>query len=465
MEEVSAQLIEDSNGAKGDENEQQQASKDDLGEPRVLPLPMEHKDERKESPPSRDMIVSAITPRVKFKMSIHERGVTFTSPKEEEIIITANACAIQHVIFFPKREDCLQKPKINNEERRVLIPGSMVLLFLVEDKVSFRKKSLTQICFQLPQHYSDPIPVDASMSLVSEEDVSQASLALEEEEEVRLVCIDSFEENIMRLLKSALQLENIYRVYNPKYNNVDELQDYTFQSDDGGANQSIMQGKMPYLKCYHGVNDGVIYPMEEGLLFFKPPFFVHRSRLHSIAIGRGGGSRYVDLQAIVDGEEGDDEKEQIEFTNIDREEMQVLNTYIHNVLVKAMARDIAGDGEGDGEDEEEQGFEKADPTSDSGNEGPSRKRYRRAASLEASEVIRRKLTKKSGNSQQGEEEEEDDDDDDEYQADAKGGEEEEEDDDDDAEDDDDDDDDDDDEDGEEEEEETESDATVSEEEE
>ena len=68
---------------------------------------------------------------------------------------------------------------------------------------------------------------------------------------------------------------------------------------------------------------------------------MHRSELHSIAVGRGGGSRYVDLHATLDGEDGDTTK--LEFTNIDREEMQVLNSYIHNVLVKAMEKDAADD--------------------------------------------------------------------------------------------------------------------------
>jgi phosphopantothenoylcysteine synthetase/decarboxylase len=111
--------------------------------------------------------------------------------------------------------------------------------------------------------------------------------------------------------------------------------------------------------------------------------------------------------------------------------MQVLNTYIHDVLVKAMARDVAEEEEdGDGECEKQQDLGKVGPTPDSETEGPSRKRYRRAASLEATEVIRRKLnakssTEKTGNSQEDEDEnDQDDDDDDEYQANAKSEEEE-----------------------------------------
>ena len=71
----------------------------------------------------------------------------------------------------------------------------------------------------------------------------------------------------------AFKQRYLYRAYNPKYHNFERTcgtgsVPYIFQSDDGG-NNSIMQGKMPYVKCYSGINDGVLYPMEEGVLFFK----------------------------------------------------------------------------------------------------------------------------------------------------------------------------------------------------
>ena len=88
------------------------------------------------------------------------------------------------------------------------------------------------------------------------------------------------------------------------------------------------------------------------MYYFRPPLFIHRSKLHSIAVGRGGGSRYIDLHATLDDSAGD--KTEIEFTNIDREEMTVLNSYIHDTLVKAMAKDVKeGDNEKDGDENEE----------------------------------------------------------------------------------------------------------------
>ena len=71
----------------------------------------------------------------------------------------------------------------------------------------------------------------------------------------------------------------------------------------------------------------------------RPPLFLPRSKLHSIACGRGAGasSRYVDMQVTTAS--SSEETSSLEFTNIAREELGVLNHYIHKVLVPAMHRD------------------------------------------------------------------------------------------------------------------------------
>ena len=238
MEEISAQLMEDPNQ---DEEDAETAA---IGAILNLPLPMENG-------VSQEMLISATTPRTKLNLSIHEHGVVLTSPKNEQIVLHPDT--IKHVVFFPKREDCLQKAKPVKGGSQLIIPGSQVLIILEQDKVQFRNKKLTQLCLQLPQHHSESLDV---------EDISNTS-----EEQLAIACTDSFEQKLIRLLVSSLQLDGVHRVFNPKYHR--NVSSYTFQSDDGGSNKSIMQGQMPYLKCYHGVNDGVIYPMEEGLLFFK----------------------------------------------------------------------------------------------------------------------------------------------------------------------------------------------------
>ena len=145
----------------------------------------------------------------------------------------------------------------------------------------------------------------------------------------------------------------------------------------------------------------------------RPPLFIHRSELHSIAVGRGGGSRYIDLHATLDSSE--EEKTEIEFTNIDREEMTVLNSYIHKTLVPAMAKDAAEGESDDGEDSEDMYagaiHEEVDGTNDNTAGATSRKRGRRQAAAEARKATKYELNQKD-------EEEDSDDDDDEIDEDG-----------------------------------------------
>jgi hypothetical protein len=397
MEELSAQLMGENDAEEIEEVESKSNGKTigigaGIGEVQCLPSPMEDGE-------TNEILISATTPRTKLTLAVHTDGIRLTSPKDERIVLRPDA--VKHVIFFPKREDCLKKPKTTKEGGHILIPGSLVLIMLEDEKVSFRNKKLKQICLQLPQHRSNPIDSHGEDSRPTEAQLTNA-------------CVDGFEQQLIRLFVSSLGLkEGVYRVYNPKYQNSKESTSYVFQSDDGGMNKSIMQGQMPYLKCYQGVNDGVIFPMEEGLLFYKPPMFVHRSDLHSIAVGRGGGSRYIDLHAAIDGKDG--EKNELEFTNIDREEMQVLNSYIHNTLVKAMTKDAE---ENDSEDaQDDDSVEVDDAKDDSHDKEKSRKRSRRAASVEAQKAARREMktsAQESSNKNDDESDEEEEDDD--YEA-------------------------------------------------
>ena len=144
---------------------------------------------------------------------------------------------------------------------------------------------------------------------------------------------------------------------------------YIFHSTtlEGTTNSSSTTEGLPYVGCYKGFNDGALFPLREGLLFFKPPLFVHRSKLVSISCGRGSGlgggsSRYVDMIATLDDDDSDDDDDDVEtnksatktkkkkkkkkkketileFTNINHDELPGLNDYIHKVLIPAMKSD------------------------------------------------------------------------------------------------------------------------------
>jgi hypothetical protein len=187
------------------------------------------------SEPSSSVIVSATVPRSKFTLKMFEKGCLFTNAKNEQISVSCDH--VKHVIMFPKREDCLKGPKRSKSSTgEIILPGSMVLLVL-EEGVTFRKKPLSQICIQLPQHNSDPI------QSTNCEDLSN--------EELRDLIVDSFEKQWGELFKSSFKVNKVTRVYNPKLHNVNDL--FNFKSDEGDENTSISCGGMPFVKCYSGM--------------------------------------------------------------------------------------------------------------------------------------------------------------------------------------------------------------------
>ena len=230
--------------------------------------------ESNDSSSSSSVTVSAVVPRSKFTLSMYEKGCIMTNNKNEQILLHCND--IKHVIVFPKREDCVKTPKLSKTAKNnVEIPGSMILALLEEGKVNFRNKPLKQICFQLPQHWSQ-----------STHEPNKGSLE-------RSNIIDDFETKWVNLLESSLG-NKIVRVYNPRFNQI-AISLNKFQSDEGNPDSSMIQGGMPYVKCYKGeqrniclyqsqmhlffvyshnctlkgVNDGVLYPLDAGLLFYK----------------------------------------------------------------------------------------------------------------------------------------------------------------------------------------------------
>mmetsp|Transcript_8025 Transcript_8025/g.17445 ORF Transcript_8025/g.17445 Transcript_8025/m.17445 type:complete len:266 (+) Transcript_8025:132-929(+) len=93
----------------------------------------------------------------------------------------------------------------------------------------------------------------------------------------------------------------------------------------------------PYIHCYSGVDSGILYPLKEGILFFKPMVFIPRKNIESITCGRGGsGTRYIDLLVTVTCKKSADDQETaeevIEFTNILREELEGLTVYVKEVF-------------------------------------------------------------------------------------------------------------------------------------
>ena len=234
--------------------------------------------------------ISMVYPRGKLSCTFHENGLSCLTNKLERVQVAHSN--VQRIVIFPKPEDCRTAKNVRD----------MVLIVLQDDGIKFNSKPQSQLCFQLP-------PIDCPNG----------------DSWIDLFC-DSF-----HLDKST----DVAHVPHPKQKIESNRKDYNFKSFSD-VNSSSTTAAMPYVTCYQGVHDGVLYPMKEGLLFFKPPRFIPRSRLHSIACGRGGNSKYVDLICTLD----DDTP--LEFSNIARDEMVVLNEYIHGTLIPAMGTDSNG---------------------------------------------------------------------------------------------------------------------------
>lgn len=145
-------------------------------------------------------------------MSLYEGGIRFVNAKGDALLITL----AQRMVLFPKPEDC----------RKSNGGASMVLLcFDDANEVVFQGKPLKQVCLQLPaDEPSNTTWLEAMCSSLH------------------------------------LNRKDMIMARNPT--------GYSFQSHNEG-NTSTTTGGMPFVQCYCGVKDGVLFPMEEGLLFFK----------------------------------------------------------------------------------------------------------------------------------------------------------------------------------------------------
>jgi hypothetical protein len=364
--------------------------------------------------------VSCVNPRGRFRLSLHRDGIVLADPRDADARIPLSRDRVDWVVVFRKPEDYRRmggggggangggKGRGGGGATSTM-PGHLVLVCLnnggdVGDRpdekggIEFKGKPLTQVCFQLPSHGDSA----GSSSSPTEEDwldgLRSALLAPRDDDDDDGRGGDG---GTMIRVRSAMERAG---------EDASGGKFHAFRSAGGDSGSSITTDGMPFVGCYRGFHDGALFPLEEGLLFFKPPMFVHRSRLASISCGRGsGGSRYVDMIATLDdgddeggeedddgGEEDDDvvvddgqkekkekkekEKEKkkkktkkknrssrsdasgtLEFTNIHRDELAGLNDYVHGVLIPAMQSDAA-----DGDDDDDGGARVAAANDDGG---------------------------------------------------------------------------------------------------
>ncbi|EEC49755.1 predicted protein [Phaeodactylum tricornutum CCAP 1055/1] len=350
-----------------------------------------------------NITVSFTTPRAKFVVTVCENGLLARHDKQGTLHIPSGA--VTHIVFFPKPEDCARS-STSKSQTTTKNTFDMCLLLLEPNAVQFHKKNpsknnnktMNQVCFQLPE----TLPVYRKNTSNTENPL-QAPRPLDP---------TSQWSNVLCTALGVDSSRSVARVWHPSsppppYCSTPR-NPFIFASHQDATTSSTVDG-MPFVKCYHGVHDGVLYPLREGLLFFKPPCFVPRQKLASIACGRGGdtSSRYVDLTLTTT-----QDNETFEFTNIHRDELATINSYIHETLIPAMQRDVLKDS--DIEDASFKGTVLTRTELKQDNEEytvleRSYCRPKRKASVEA-RAINRKVQK----SQLENDDEDDDDDDDEF---------------------------------------------------
>jgi hypothetical protein len=187
--------------------------------------------------------LSLTNPRGKFHVTFHAEGIHLTTIKNP-IPLVIPAGSVRDIIVFPKPADCVPTCKTAKSPM-------MLLCFQdnsedeTDGQVTFKDKPLSQLCFQ--------VPTTVDKVLVDDESNKGHNPT---ETWIRMIC------RSVRLERT----KNVYEIHNPNGGKV--TTQWSFKSYQDQNYASTASG-MPYVNCYHGVQDGSLFPMKEGLLFFK----------------------------------------------------------------------------------------------------------------------------------------------------------------------------------------------------
>jgi hypothetical protein len=178
-----------------------------------------------------------IEPRGKFEASLNEAGLYLTGNSGACVV---NWHQISHIVLLPN-------PTPSKKE------GEKYLFLILSTPVTFKTKKQTILCWSLPnggptlQAQYGPVHFTGKAS------------------------------EVVSGLTEALYSHPICRPNRAR-----------FQTSTGQS----------FLRCFKGVQEGTLFPLEQGILFFKPCVFIPSDQVASIAAGRGGSAltRYIDLK-------------------------------------------------------------------------------------------------------------------------------------------------------------------------
>jgi hypothetical protein len=194
---------------------------------------------------------------------VHASGVSFVNAKQTEFLHIPAASATTLIN--------LSKPDLYTKDQSKQTDKLLVLV-LSKGGVPFKKSSIETVCIQCSdKELVAPLPDAAANDANANVTTTTSSAPLEPAPSSTVY---------FPAISAALGTP----ITSPATT--------TFVSSSG----------LPFVQCYNKTTDGFLYPMKEGLFFFKPPLFVPRSELVSVGCGRGGGSggtRFVDMVSFV----------------------------------------------------------------------------------------------------------------------------------------------------------------------
>jgi len=96
-----------------------------------------------------------------------------------------------------------------------------------------------------------------------------------------------------------------------------------------------------FVKCFYNVQDGLLFPLKEGLIFInKPALFLRRQSLSRLEIGQGAGKTFSLLVSTKDGTDH-------EIKMIEKDEKDALSRYLAKILNEANADCASTNNKGD----------------------------------------------------------------------------------------------------------------------
>jgi hypothetical protein len=236
--------------------------------------------------------VSSVIPRGKYNCTVHTNGLCLQSKTVASDCIYISSSAVQYAIVFPTPEDCVKavliaSPKPTAARRP---PSKKRKSSIDDDDNDEDGEDTAEMIISPPNNtpisttrqgrmillcFSSPVVVSAAAGVANKKPKTYTHVCFPLSSFIASEDGYKQEESCISSLESALKV-SLFRISLPNSimksgNRGDHFQ---FISDKEQSTSTTTSG-MPFVKCHKGVQDGALYPMEEGLLFYKLRVFFY----------------------------------------------------------------------------------------------------------------------------------------------------------------------------------------------